>query len=931
MRKWSTIASLIGLGLVIPGAAFAQTGWSFRCIDPENDTPFSDDYGLQNLENDLIGVTLGVSGTVTHGGQNGPCFGPTARTLDAAGRIGFYSGREGSVQTDFDNFLAYTYGAPSEPVGDYGFVRILKGDNTTANSVLFGDGGLGTVFRGASNRYVIANWSDADVAVVLRLSVIGDAVRMRWRMTNLTEEALDLGLLFAQYTGMMTSGGQTDSQTGANTALTARAGIGGIPKFTADGYLGMVNMPTTRPVRTEYHLRNTSSRFPSYVDFAFGQTEYYGMRIENVPSANFQDATSADQITIGDWFFMLQGNNARQSVFGDNTGLPETADVAADEFGFLQRFPVATVSPGGFRDVVHYVRNTWSVGDYRDPYMTVVDAPKTVGTNPSGVNGLDNNPFTIRVYVDNQFAEIDKEVNLSNTRIRIVLGNGMELADGEVDSKIIPTILPNGIASVDFQVRGTGLVFGDIPYQVFVTPDPGPARTLSGSIQFAAVPRLSKPAGPTMVGMPYTFNDASLNAILGLQAGVDYQAYRWEPRSEEYVPVATPVRGVGYWLVFANPFVGQLLGAQFAEDAGTGGLRTPLYRGWNLISNPYNYPVKLADLNLVISSTENSGVLSWTEAVSNGAVNGGLAFYNTDGGFYDFISNPDTFISPLQAYWLYTPSFDSIQVSWPPVFTPGLPNSGRSSEPRFEQSDREWRLQLTGRSKVGADVNNFVGAAADSKAADSKDLLKPPAAPGAPFQISIVDTHRGEETRMAQAIKPRSGKMSWQVEVKADKAGEVTMAWPNLASLPKNLRFRLSDPATGLVRDLRSSSSYTVNMTEPGTRVLTLTAEQGGTSRALIGNVTVGRDGRDVSGPVTIAYNLSASATVSVRILSSTGKEVYTVTRGRSDAAGENNATWTLRDNANRAVAPGVYRAEIVAESESGERVRRIVPINVIR
>lgn len=933
MRKWSIFAGLVGLAAVLPGAAFAQRGWVFECIDPENTSPFSDDYGFQNLENDLIGVTIGGSGTVTHGGQSGPCFAP-ARTLDAAGRLGFYSGQVGSVQTDFDNYLSYTFGAPFEAMGDYGFVRILKGDNTTGSSVLFGDGGLNTLFRGLSNRYVVAIWQDGDVNANLQVRVIGDAVRLRWRLTNLTADSQNLGLLFAQYTGLMTSFGQTDSQTGANVALTGRTGLSGIPKITADGYNGMINLPTGRPLRNEQHLRSTSPRFPNYVDFAFGQTEYYGMRIENVPSTGFQDATSADQITIGNWGGMLVGNGARQSVFGDGTGLVESADIGVGEYCFLQRFPVAAVPAGQSREVVHYVRNTWSVGNYQDPYMTVVDAPKLLGTDANGVNGLANNPMTIRVYIDNQFAENDKEVNLSNTRIRLILGNGLNLAAGEVDSKIIPTIVPNGISSVDFSVVADGIVFGDIPFQVEVTPDPGPVRLISSSIQVAAVPRLTRDAGPTMVGMPYTFNDASLNAILGLQSGIDYQAYRWEPRSEEYVPVASPVRGQGYWIIFANPFVGQLLGAALAEDAGVGGLRTPMYKGWNLISNPYNYPVKLGDLNIVASTTVGSSVLSWPEAVANGVVSGSLAYYINDGSgtpYYDYVSSPDAFIAPMQAYWLFTPSFDSIQVSWPPVFTPGLPNSGRSSEPRFEQSDRQWRLQLTARSSEGADLKNFIGAAQDSKTADALDILKPPAAPGSAFNLSVVDSHRGQESRMAQAIKPRAGKLSWNIEVKADKAGDVTVAWPNIASLPKNLRFRLTDPATGLVRDLRSTSSYTVSMAEAGTRVLTVTAEQGGTTKALIGAVAVGRDGRDTSGPVTISYTLSANASVSVRILSASGKEVFTVTRGRSDSAGENTATWTLKDNANRSVAPGVYRAEILAESETGDRVRRIVPINVIR
>jgi hypothetical protein len=66
-------------------------------------------------------------------------------------------------------------------------------------------------------------------------------------------------------------------------------------------------------------------------------------------------------------------------------------------------------------------------------------------------------------------------------------------------------------------------------------------------------------------------------------------------------------------------------------------------------------------------------------------------------------------------------------------------------------------------------------------------------------------------------------------------------------------------------------------------------------------------------------------------VLSGAGREVFTVSRGRADRAGENSVVWALRDNASRLVAPGAYRVEIIAETATGERVRKVIPINVIR
>ena len=107
--------------------------------------------------------------------------------------------------------------------------------------------------------------------------------------------------------------------------------------------------------------------------------------------------------------------------------------------------------------------------------------------------------------------------------------------------------------------------------------------------------------------------------------------------------------------------------------------------------------------------------------------------------------------------------------------------------------------------------------------------------------------------------------------------------------------------------------------------------QPGQAARAVIGDIVVSRPSRDPRAGFTINYALSASATTSIRILNGTGKEVYTVTRGRAEGAGQNTATWQMRDNANRAVAPGAYQVEIVAEVASGERIRKIVPVNVVR
>ncbi|MES1227984.1 MAG: FlgD immunoglobulin-like domain containing protein, partial [Armatimonadota bacterium] len=140
-----------------------------------------------------------------------------------------------------------------------------------------------------------------------------------------------------------------------------------------------------------------------------------------------------------------------------------------------------------------------------------------------------------------------------------------------------------------------------------------------------------------------------------------------------------------------------------------------------------------------------------------------------------------------------------------------------------------------------------------------------------------------------------------------------------------------TDDVTNETKELRAISGYTTNFAQAGSRTFTIKATTSGLARPVITSAVVSRSGRENNAPVQISYALSDSALVTVRILSASGKEVFTATRGRADGAGQNTVTWLLRDNANRAVAPGTYRVEIIAETSAGDRARRIVPVNVIR
>ncbi|MBS1723393.1 MAG: hypothetical protein JSS66_10625 [Armatimonadetes bacterium] len=930
---------------VTAGSAMAQ-GWFQECWDHSMTPQYSNDYGIQGVFNDIIGVTMGISGTSRWGGTTGPCYAPTARTLNAVGRLSFFAGPTGSLQSDVDDNMAFTTGAPNDPVGDFCYGKITKDGGTNANSVLFGNGGLRAFYVGASKRYAISAWADGDVDVELQCKVIADAVRLRWHMRNLKADPQTLGLLFACYAGMITQSADSTGSQEMNSPLPVWDGF--LRKgfdVNTNGYIGYTMLSNGKPVRNERRYAIDNPKFPAYMLFESGQSEPYGMRVDNLPGSETPDASSTDLCLIGNYGDtqspgLIHDNNIRLQVFGDDPNNPnpkEEADIFLNETAFVQRFPGVIVPSLNSIDIVHYIRSPWGVADYADPYAAVIDAPRLVATDPNGQNGLSPNPFTIRAYIDNQYATLDKEVDLHTVRFTIFLPEGLSLAPGETQQKTLPLVQANQVSSVEWRVVSDGKIIGNLPYSVSIAPSPGPVKTLSGTVRVSATPRLNLPSGANLVTIPYTFEDSSFDSILGLQAGADYVAYRWDPDQSSYIPAISVDRGIGYWVLpTSDQGYRTLQNAQMPTDQALGGLLVSLHQGWNLIGNPYSFGVPLNQLVLVAEDNPADS-FTWIEAVQAGYVQSSLIYFLRDdtqpgGGTYVYTQGSGDILEPHRGYWIYVSTFKPVRISWPPVFLEGLPNSGRStSVANWAQNDRQWRLQLSARSNNGYDSQNYVGVVSDKKKLAELRLLKAPAAPKQALELFIEDQVDGKAVRMTQALSDRTVRKEWNVNVKSTVAGDVTVTWPNLPSVPRNLRLKVTDLASGESHDLRSVSGYTFRMQQPGVRKLKVTIEPGGSSRPVIGNVLVTRSSRDSNSPVSVSYALSADALVTVRVLSSTGKEVFTLTRGRADNAGQNSVTWAMRDNANRTVAPGVYRMEILAETPNGERVRRLVPINVLR
>lgn len=932
MSKFRIRRNLLICALAAMGSV-ANADWVGTCPGPTSGR-FSSDYGFAFLSSRLASVGVGVSGTI---GYNGPtdmppgCL-PSSTTGSVRGRIGFGAGTDGTGQTNEDDDMVYTWGMPVGVYGRMGYAVLRAG---TTDS-LIGSNAFSTFFQGASDTYCFGRTQNGNIQIEMRVDLVGDASRVQYDFTNLGADTVNVGLRYGQHVALQKANGES---VGTPYRLWPTSG---------DTY---VTIPGYKPqtVERRWSRATDPANFPQSVDFNWSQAEGIGLHIDNAPTAATTDTndpsgsqTPVDGFVLGQSFFLLGtwgGGDA--NAFPDVIFNEPISDVRFnDDTAFIQTWNPTTLPSGGRRRIVSYYRTPWGDSNYGRPYSVVVDTPKVINVNNANPSQFAQNPFNIRVWVDNNrgFSTVDQEIPLQDVRVELLLPDGLTPVGSAV--RTIARIDARNMQFVDFTVRADDFAAGEKTYQVRITPTPGPQKTITGVINVVSQPRLQLQQNANLVTSPWSFQQPVWEAVLGLTVEQDFTAFNYDPVQKGYVISTGPERGRGTWIISRNARSLTLGGtpttpSDFRPTAdGSGG--APLItikQGWNLIANPYHVAVELGQL-VGASNANPLQSFTFSQMVQQNLLDGSLATWDTATQNYTFIQRLSDRLEPQRGYWIRSNTAQDIVLRFPPVFLANV-RSHSAPTPSWQQTANQWRLQLSARNSTAADDQNYIGIASSVANAKSTQVYEPPIAPiKDAVSLSIEKMVNGEQTRMAQSLSETSGRQEFKVFVDSNSAGPVTVTWPNLATIPKNVRARLIDTVTGETRDMRKFSGYTFNAEAKLTREFKVQLETGVSVAPVIGTISVSRSqGRANGGDssVRLTYTLSSDVTTSVRILSATGREVTTLTRGRADKAGQNEVVWNLRDQAQRSVAPGTYRAEIVAEGNDGERTRKMFPFVIVR
>lgn len=451
--------------------------------------------------------------------------------------------------------------------------------------------------------------------------------------------------------------------------------------------------------------------------------------------------------------------------------------------------------------------------------------------------------------------------------------------------------------------------------------------TETKNVNFQMEPLHTFAGALSLISTPYDYSGVDAGELLSIPvpdrnngsfmlATWDLGKYRFYPQ-----PLVTSFRsGRGYFMAYKNNIP---LSTEGVKADTTRPFDVPLNVGWNLIGNPF-----LFDLDWTKVMVVDGGALkSFNEAVASGAISSALYTYVSGSYILDYK------LVPWRGYWVR--AYRNITLRLDPV-TGGYGRAARTPVGRAVlRGGQGWSVNL--RVAVGDlrdDDSRFGVATGATDGFDGFKVEKPPAFGDRFVRLTFDHPDWGDKAG-GYGVDIRSAAArarTWEFTV-ATAGGESTasLTWPDIATTSRDAVLTLTDLATGTQRDMRSSSGYTWNSAAGVTeRRFRIEMSRQDRSVLRITEATATQSGRAAG--AEISFVTSAAASVTVRILSSSGTTVRTLPVMAGRAAGRQQVRWDQRDAKGVTMPAGAYQVEIRAQTPDGKQsVRAITQLLITR
>ncbi len=526
---------------------------------------------------------------------------------------------------------------------------------------------------GRTGPFIRAIWrttggNGSTILVEIRVHLVRDMVRFEYRITNKGTVSENVG--FCQ---------NGDVEVG--DPMYSMAGNGGVyGPYDNSNYAYVAGTGAAQPFGKGRAMQFTGQSVPDMFRVYDDVTTPTNVTTNIL---GLEDATRPDYVAIGEYNDLFH-----KDMWPPTDYVPDNMHTILDMCWVLcwNQKPLA---PNATRTLVTYygvgaatTRWTYLVGKTptRDAAALAVQAPQSLKYNstntiyPEPEFGHNGNAFAVKAWVYN-LATDPGPYDPRDVTATIHLPAGLYLpdydhdgvADNEPTKEIGMVPLNTEAIPVEWVVYATGERAGELPiYVTAVDSDQYGVywqQSVTRTITVPAVKRSQFFYGWQLMSVPFTFSNPTVSFatgnVLGLKPGT-FSAQYWNGYNN--VPLTKFTPGQGFWMkklkdgpTWQHPQTfyapdGLIVGE--AEGTGRQVLeqRIKLNRGWNMIGNPFVYPLYWGQV-LVWYANSNVTV-PMQEAVSKGWLDSTLFAWNTDKWDYDILRDVDAMLVPWQGYWV---------------------------------------------------------------------------------------------------------------------------------------------------------------------------------------------------------------------------------------------------------------------------------------
>ncbi|MBD3293424.1 MAG: hypothetical protein GF393_10905, partial [Armatimonadia bacterium] len=453
-------------------------------------------------------------------------------------------------------------------------------------------------------------------------------------------------------------------------------------------------------------------------------------------------------------------------------------------------------------------------------------------------------------------------------------------------------------------VRPDPTGFTVTPAQRIVTVQSGQETT---GVNFDVSSIRQFPTGLQLVSLPWDYPSASPAELLGAPPA-SFNMAAWEPQTGQYALFpSTPADrfrlGSGYWLMLDE--VRELTREGLTADDV---FELPLdagQSGWNLVGDFFQQPLDFYSLQV---RDRNGVVRGMQQAMASGLVRSPLYAYQLGGYATSAVAEP------YVGYWINVGADVTVIGN---RLTDTLSADEEATAPAVAKPDGGWLMPLTVSSGQMSDASTLIGCApAATDGFDAGlDMLKPP-----PVDLGAMVYAASKGQIGAQGVDVRADDDStvWPMTVQGPAGQRIVVRWPDLTSVPGNVKPVLVDEAAGREIYMRTAQSYEFTAGE-GSRELTIKLSGGDAALAVSTPAA-----RSIGAGAEITYTLSADAEVEVRVLNIAGRVIDTVVTGDLQTAGAQRVTWDGVSARGTKAPGGTYLVVVRARAASGQQTQAI-------